>query len=133
ISCPVHARIGLPGERIAQKTLRRQLRSVQIPSRYTRPPYVQFSCHPYRHRLAPTVQDVQTRVRNRPANGDYWRRFRSAAAMHAGPHGGFCRTIFVEERSLRLQAQRHLYKASIADLTANDTLLQHSRALDASV
>src|SRR3569833_1559 len=61
----VHAPARLARERIAYKTLRRQLRAVPIPPRYRHSAYIELSLHSQWSRLTPAVQHVDPGVGNR--------------------------------------------------------------------
>src|ERR1700761_2359820 len=65
---PVHPRPGLVTERIGEKLLCRQLRTVQIPARHSRAADIQLSRHSDRDRLSMYIQYVHPRVRDRTAD-----------------------------------------------------------------
>ena len=56
-------------ERIGHELLRRQLRTIQIPPRQSRPSDVQLSRHSHRYRLHPFIQHIQSRIRDRLPDG----------------------------------------------------------------
>ncbi len=64
----VHAGVGFSGERIAQKALGSQLRTVQVASRHASSTNVQLACHPHRDRFPSLIEDIYPCVRNRPAD-----------------------------------------------------------------
>ncbi|OAP19973.1 hypothetical protein A4R44_09309 [Amycolatopsis sp. M39] len=67
ISRPVH-HFARCAERIGDEPLRRQTRPVQIPACDARARDVQLSDDAYRHQAQPGVQDIHTRVVDRPAD-----------------------------------------------------------------
>src|SRR5579872_2396554 len=68
VPCPVHAGLPVAYERIGKKSLRRQLRPIQIPSRHSRTTDVQLPTYPHRHRLSMPIQYVDLRVPYRLPN-----------------------------------------------------------------
>src|SRR6267154_1177926 len=64
----VHPRTGFSRIRVRHKSLCRQLRPVQISSRYPRSTDIQLPGHSHRHRLPLLIQYVNLRVRNRPSD-----------------------------------------------------------------
>src|SRR5262245_55832677 len=68
VSRLVHARAGFTCKGIHHKSLGRQFRPVQIPSRHSRPADTQLSSHSDWRRPSLTAQDVDPRIGDRPTD-----------------------------------------------------------------
>ena len=68
IPCLVHASAGLSGERIGHKPLGRQIRAVQIAPRHTGAANVEFAANADGRGISAGVEDIDLRVRYRPAD-----------------------------------------------------------------
>ncbi len=64
---PVHPRVRSRAEGVLQKTLRCQLRSIEISACDSHASNVDLTRHPHRYRRPLAVQDINLRVRDRPA------------------------------------------------------------------
>src|SRR5438105_207062 len=77
---PIHPRSRFLPKRIRNESLCRQLRSLPIPSRYSRSSNVYLPCYPCRYWLPSPIQYVYLRVRYRPSyRNQLLRRFVGAA------------------------------------------------------
>src|SRR5882762_8843766 len=65
----VHPRSGFFGKRVREEALRRQLQTVEISPRYPGTADVHLPSHSHWDRLSMSVQQVDLRVRYRPADG----------------------------------------------------------------
>src|SRR5581483_5974200 len=84
IARPIKARAGM--QRMRNKFLARQFRSVQVPARQPIAADVKLAFHPHRHWLQAGIEHVKLGVRNRPPN-----RHGTIDALHPvqrRPHGG---------------------------------------------
>ena len=89
-----------PGRSIAirDKPLRRQPGPAQIAPRKTRTRNVELPHNTNRHRLQPTVQNINPRVPDRPANGSSGWPFRCVAGeIVKGGNVSFCRAVVIVE------------------------------------
>ena len=94
-------------ERVADKLVEGQLGVVEITAPDLRAADVQFARHADRHRLAAPVEEIDLRVRQRPADGDDPRAVVVARARSAGHlHGGLGGAVKVVE--LHRRAAEHL-------------------------
>src|SRR6185312_8890232 len=66
VSRLVHPRLRISAERVWNESFRRQLRSIEVSATDYRAADENFSNRADRHRLARSVQDVDSRIRNRP-------------------------------------------------------------------
>ncbi len=113
IARPVHAR-ARRAERIGHEALRRQARPVQVTARHARAADEDLARHPHRHRLAAGVQDVDLRVRHRPADRHvHHARRQVLRVIYQAAHHRFGRAVFVDQPSARAHflPQRHRARA----------------------
>src|ERR1700736_4451604 len=86
------------GQRIGHESLRRQLRSVQVPACHPVAANVDLSYNIGGHRIQMRIQDVNLRVRDRPTDR-YAVLFLASDAAQRGPDCGFGRAIHVPDRA----------------------------------
>src|SRR5436189_3169530 len=91
---------------ILYKLLRRQLRPVQIPPRYSRSPNMYLSPYPHRHRLSTGIQDVNPRVRDRTPDRRYTPLIRAHSPIGTDD-GGLSRPVQYSHPTIR-QSLTHL-------------------------
>src|SRR5438034_994800 len=85
-------------EGIPDKTLRRQLRTVQISTRYPSPSNVNLSTDSNRYRFTLNVQNINLRVRYRsPNRNGVCRSERGRNLIDTATHDGFGRAVLVEQ------------------------------------
>src|SRR6185436_10465860 len=98
ISRAVHACIRLSAERILHEALGRQIRPVQIPARYTRSAYPELTRYSQRRRLTMPIQDIYTRIGDRPAYRFIYRHaFGRCTAPARGPYRGLRWTVHIPQ------------------------------------
>src|SRR5262249_48718059 len=116
VAGPVEARPDRAAQRIGHEPLCRQLRSVHITVRYTGAPDVDLSGYPRRHRLPALIQNVDSRIRYWPTNGNVPDRFaRLSHFVRRRKRRGLRRTVPVQEMSRSTALQEF----------PNDLRLQH--------
>ena len=93
IACLIEARPRLRFEWVWNELLRGQLRPVEIPSRQTNPPNVQFARHADGGRLQMPVQDVDLCVGYRATDGNCPQRALTLASPIRHVHGRLRRAI----------------------------------------
>jgi hypothetical protein len=82
-----------PGMRVGDKPLRRQSRSLQIPTRKPDPRDVKLANNSSRYRLKPTVQNINPIIGQRTPNRDIQARFVTSYSMADRIDCGFRRAI----------------------------------------
>src|SRR5262249_52463220 len=90
------ARLWFGAERIIDKLLRRERRSVQITPRYSRPTDIQLACYTDWYWLTITIQNINLRVGNWPPDRNRSGRKRSRRSfVHARPDPRFRRSVLI--------------------------------------
>jgi len=131
ISGPVHSGLHIPGERIANKALRRKLRPVQITTRYPRPANVQLSHYAYRYRLPIPIQYVNLRVRDRSTDRNTAGVLRHGCDFICGCEGGcLSRTIAIDQMLGRIAVQHTCNYSRGERFTANKEITQLWPSID---
>ncbi len=99
-------------ERVRHEALRRELRTTDISPRQAHAAEIDLPRHPHRHRRQSLVQEVEARVRDRPAQG---RRHRALEwRAHRGADRGLGRAIGVDHAPPGRVACHQLGRAGLA-------------------